>query len=88
MSIEVIQLTKQYGQQIAVNNISFTIPKGEIVGFLGPNGAGKSTTMKMLTSFLNPTSGSLKVNGYDVLKATSSGQGEYWLSARAQPIVS
>ena len=52
MSIEVIQLTKQYGQQIAVNNISFTIPKGEIVGFLGPNGAGKSTTMKMLTSFL------------------------------------
>lgn len=68
MSIEVIQLTKQYGQQIAVNNISFTIPKGEIVGFLGPNGAGKSTTMKMLTSFLNPTSGSLKVNGYDVLK--------------------
>lgn len=51
MSIEVIQLTKQYGQQIAVNNISFTIPKGEIVGFLGPNGAGKSTTMKMLTSF-------------------------------------
>lgn len=68
MSIEVIQLTKQYGQQIAVNNISFTIPKGEIVGFLGPNGAGKSTTMKMLTSFLNLTSGSLKVNGYDVLK--------------------
>src|SRR5688572_8824336 len=50
---------------MAVNNISFSIPKGEIVGFLGPNGAGKSTTMKMLTCFIPPTSGSASVCGFD-----------------------
>jgi ABC-2 type transport system ATP-binding protein len=57
MSIEVINLVKIYGEQKAVNNISFKINKGEIVGFLGPNGAGKSTTMKMITGYLQPTSG-------------------------------
>lgn len=61
MSIEVRNLTKFYGQQAAVNDISFSIKKGEIVGFLGPNGAGKSTTMKMITGFIPATKGELKV---------------------------
>ncbi len=65
MSIEVQGLTKIYGEQKAVNDITFSIKSGEIVGFLGPNGAGKSTTMKMLTCFLQPTSGIAKVCGFD-----------------------
>ena len=68
MSIEVSHLTKIYGQQKAVNDISFTISKGEIVGFLGPNGAGKSTTMKIITGFLQPDAGEVKVCGIDVTK--------------------
>lgn len=66
MSIQVNHLTKIYGTQKAVNDISFSVNKGEIVGFLGPNGAGKSTTMKMLTGYLAPDAGSLQVCGLDV----------------------
>jgi ABC-2 type transport system ATP-binding protein len=66
MSIEVKGLTKIYGEQKAVNNISFSLNKGEIVGFLGPNGAGKSTTMKMITGYLAPDGGYAKVAGIDV----------------------
>lgn len=66
MSIEVSQLVKQYGHQKAVDNLSFSIKKNEIVGFLGPNGAGKSTTLKMATGYVTPTSGSVKINGLDV----------------------
>lgn len=66
MSIEVIQLIKQYGTQRAVDSISFSIEPGEIVGFLGPNGAGKSTTMKILTGYLSADSGSARVAGVDV----------------------
>jgi ABC-2 type transport system ATP-binding protein len=66
VSIEVKNLSKVYGQQVAVNNISFSVKKGEIVGFLGPNGAGKSTTMKMLTCFIPPTDGSAEVCGFDI----------------------
>ncbi len=66
MSITVTNLSKTYGTQKAVNNISFTVNKGEIVGFLGPNGAGKSTTMKMITGYLNPTNGSAAVCNVDV----------------------
>ena len=61
MSIIVSGLTKQFGQQTAVNNISFAVNKGEIVGFLGPNGAGKSTTMKMITGYLVPDKGKILV---------------------------
>ena len=61
MSISVDHLSKNYGSQVAVNAISFSISKGEIVGFLGPNGAGKSTTMKMITGFLAPDAGSIDV---------------------------
>lgn len=66
MSLEVIGLTKQYGAQKAVDDISFEVKEGEILGFLGPNGAGKSTTMKIATCFLPPTAGTVKVNGLDV----------------------
>lgn len=67
MSLIVKDLTKQYGEQLAVNHISFEAKKGQIVGFLGPNGAGKSTTMKIATCYLTPTSGTVEVCGYDVL---------------------
>jgi ABC-2 type transport system ATP-binding protein len=68
MSITVRNLTKIYGEQRAVNDISFTIGRGEIVGFLGPNGAGKSTTMKMITGYLEPSAGDVEVSGVDVKK--------------------
>lgn len=66
MSLQVSQLTKIYGSQKAVNDISFSVEKGEIVGFLGPNGAGKSTTMKIATGYLPPSHGTVLVNGLDV----------------------
>lgn len=68
MSIQVKNITKLFGQQKALNNVNFTINSGEIVGFLGPNGAGKSTMMKIITCFLPPTEGTVKVCGYDVLE--------------------
>jgi ABC-2 type transport system ATP-binding protein len=64
--ITVSQLTKVYGQTLAVDHISFEVEKGQIVGFLGPNGAGKSTTLRMLTCYLPPTSGGAIVNGFDI----------------------
>ena len=64
--IEVSHLTRRYGDFTAVDDLSFTLAPGEILGFLGPNGAGKSTTMKMLTGFLSPTSGSVRICGADV----------------------
>lgn len=66
MSIEVKNLSKFYGEQAAVNDISFSIGKGEIVGFLGPNGAGKSTTMKMITGFIPASEGEIRVCGKEV----------------------
>ena len=63
MSIDISNLSKFYGKQQAINNISLSIGDDEIVGFLGPNGAGKSTTMKIITGFLHPDSGSVKVSG-------------------------
>lgn len=66
MSVKVDQLTKIYDEQVAVNNISFEIPKGEIVGFLGPNGAGKSTTMKIITGYIPATTGTATVCGKEV----------------------
>ena len=66
--IEVQHLTKRYGSNIAVNDVSFTIREGEIVGFLGPNGAGKSTTMNILTGYLSATDGNVTIGGYDILE--------------------
>lgn len=67
MSIKIHNLTKFYGDHKAVNQISFEVREGEIVGFLGPNGAGKSTTMKIVTCFLSPSEGKVEVNGFDVV---------------------
>ena len=66
--IEVKNLTKRYGDKQAVNDISFKVEKGEILGFLGPNGAGKSTTMNMLTGYISSTSGQILINGIDILE--------------------
>ena len=66
--IQVENITKRYGSFTAVENINFEIEEGEIVGFLGPNGAGKSTTMNMITGFIEPTSGKIIVDGYDISK--------------------
>src|SRR6476660_7857220 len=66
--ITVADLTKRYARHTAVDNISFNVEKGQIVGFLGPNGAGTTTTMRILTCFLPPTSGTAQVAGFDVLE--------------------
>jgi ABC-2 type transport system ATP-binding protein len=66
--IEVTNLSKKYGRKTAVDGVSFTVQKGEILGFLGPNGAGKTTTMRILTCYLPPSDGSAKVAGYDVFE--------------------
>lgn len=65
--IEVKNVTKKYGNFLAVDNISFTVKDGEVVGLLGPNGAGKSSTMNMITGFIEPTEGTITINGYDAL---------------------
>src|SRR4051812_37711761 len=64
--IELDGLTKLFGQQVAVDGISFAVPAGQIVGFLGPNGAGKSTTLRMLTGMIQPTAGRATVCGFDL----------------------
>jgi ABC-2 type transport system ATP-binding protein len=66
--IDVQNLTKRYGERTAVNNVNFHVAKGEVIGFLGPNGAGKSTTMRMLTGFLSPTTGTVKIGGIDMVE--------------------
>jgi ABC-2 type transport system ATP-binding protein len=66
--IEVSHLTKTYRDLKAVDDVSFQVPSGEILGFLGPNGAGKTTTMRILTGVLPPTSGTVKVSGFDVFE--------------------
>jgi len=67
MSIEVQNISKSYGTQKALDNVSFSVKKGEIVGFLGPNGAGKSTLMKILTTYIAADEGTAEVNGNDVV---------------------
>jgi len=65
--INVQNLTKTFGPKIAVNGVSFSIERGEVLGFLGPNGAGKSTSMRMITGFIPPTAGTVRVGGYDMV---------------------
>src|SRR3954469_10336506 len=65
--IQVDNLTKAFGPKLAVNDVSFRVERGEVLGFLGPNGAGKSTTMRMITGFIPPTSGRISVGGFDVV---------------------
>ena len=66
--IEVVNLTKRYGNHLAVDNLSFSIEEGQIYGFLGPNGAGKSTTMNIMTGYLAPSEGTVIINGHDILE--------------------
>ena len=66
--IKVENLVKSFGAKLAVNDVSFTVERGEVLGFLGPNGAGKSTTMRMITGFIPPTSGRISIGGHDMLE--------------------
>ena len=66
--LEVSDISKVYGTRTVVDHVSFTVPKGEILGFLGPNGAGKTTTMRVLTGYMPPTAGKAIVAGYDVFE--------------------
>src|SRR5688572_31674526 len=68
--IEVERLTKTYGPTRAIDEVSFRVERGQILGFLGPNGAGKTTTMRILTGFLPPTSGTARVAGFDVVASS------------------
>lgn len=86
MSIVVESITKVYGEQKAVNDISFTVNRGEVVGFLGPNGAGKSTTMKMITGYLKPDAGNIKVCDVDVLTDTLNGKKKIGYLPEANPL--
>ncbi len=73
--IEADNLVKRYGQHMAVDHLSFRIEAGKIYGFLGPNGAGKSTTMNIMTGYIAPTEGSVKINGYDIVKDAEAAKG-------------
>ena len=84
--IEVKNVTKKYGKFVAVEDISFTINEGEIVGLLGPNGAGKSTTMNMLTGFIEQTSGDIIIDGYDMLKKPKKAKKEIGYMPEGVPL--
>jgi ABC-2 type transport system ATP-binding protein len=86
MSIEVKELTKNYGQQKAVDALSFTVKKGEIVGFLGPNGAGKSTTMRIITGYLQPDGGEALVCGMSVKDKPSQTKSKIGYLPEANPL--
>ena len=84
--IEVKNVTKKYGKFVAVDDISFTINEGEIIGLLGPNGAGKSTTMNMLTGFIEQTDGEIIINGYDMLKKPKKAKKEIGYMPEGVPL--
>lgn len=84
--IEVKNVTKKYGKAVAVEDISFTIKEGEIVGLLGPNGAGKSTTMNMLTGFIEQTEGEIIIDGYDMLKKPKKAKREIGYMPEGVPL--
>jgi len=84
--IEVNNLTRQFGEHCAVNNVSFSLDKGEVLGFLGPNGAGKSTTMKMICGNLTPTVGEIKINGYDMIEQPKLAKAELGFLPEIPPL--
>lgn len=84
--IEALELGKQYGNFSAVAGLTFSIPKGEVVGLLGPNGAGKTTTMRMLTTFMAPSSGTARVAGYDVVKQPEKVRASIGYSPETPPL--
>ena len=84
--IEVQGLTKDYGTVVAVRDVSFSVGKGEVVGFLGPNGAGKSTTLRILAGFLGATSGKVRVNGHDIAEASLEARASLGYMPEAAPL--
>ena len=84
--IEVKHVTKKYGKAVAVEDISFSIKEGEIVGLLGPNGAGKSTTMNMLTGFIEQTEGEIIIDRYDMLKKPKKAKKEIGYMPEGVPL--
>lgn len=86
--IEVKNITKKYGSFTAVDNISFKIEEGEIIGLLGPNGAGKSTTMNMITGYIEPTEGKIKVEGYDISKKPKKAKAQIGYMPEGVPLYS
>lgn len=84
--IEVKNVTKKYGKTVAIDNISFTINEGEIIGLLGPNGAGKSTTMNMLTGFIEQTEGEIIIDGYNMLKKPKKAKREIGYMPEGVPL--
>ena len=85
--IEVKNLTKRYGDHLAVDHLNFTVESGKIYGFLGPNGAGKSTTMNIMTGYLGATEGQVLIDGHDILKEPEEAKEEYRLSAGNPAII-
>lgn len=86
--IEVKNVTKKYGSFVAVDDISFTINDGEVVGFLGPNGAGKSTTMNMITGYIEPTEGEISIEGYDISKKSKKAKAQIGYMPEGVPLYS
>ena len=86
--IEVKNITKKYGNFTAVDNISFKIEEGEIIGLLGPNGAGKSTTMNMITGYIEPTEGEIVINGYDISKRPRKAKSQIGYMPEGVPLYS
>ena len=86
--IEVKNITKKYGSLTAVNNISFKINEGEIIGLLGPNGAGKSTTMNMITGYIEPTEGEILIEGYDISKKSKKAKSQIGYMPEGVPLYS
>jgi len=84
--IEVNNLSRQFGDHCAVDNVSFSLKKGEVLGFLGPNGAGKSTTMKMICGNLTPTVGEIKINGHDIIEQPKLAKAELGFLPEIPPI--
>ena len=84
--IEVKNVTKKYGSLVAVNDISFTVKDGEIVGLLGPNGAGKSTTMNTITGYIEQTEGDIKINGYDTIKKSKKAKAQIGYMPEGVPL--
>jgi len=81
------ELSRNFGNNIAVNDVSFSLQKGEVLGFLGPNGAGKSTTMRMLTGNLAPSNGSVKICGHDMVDNPKKSQRDDRLSSRDEATI-
>ena len=86
--IEVKNITKKYGSFTAVDNISFKIEEGEIIGLLGPNGAGKSTTMNMITGYIEPTEGEISIDGYDISKKSKKAKAQIGYMPEGVPLYS